>query len=192
MGAFSAHPLKNLNVWGDGGIIVTDNKSYSDQLKLIRNHGLIDRDTCLQFSYNSRLDTIQAVVAKHLIENKLANITKTRIENAHTYDQFLADIPEITVQKRFPNNKEVFHLYTFQAKKRNKLASYLQENGIDAKIHYPIPMHMQPAAEKFNYKKGDFPVAEKLSESTISLPVHEYVSKEAIYNVSNLIKEFFK
>jgi len=192
LGCFSFHPLKNLNVWGDGGIIVTDNKSYSDQLKLIRNHGLIDRDTCLQFSYNSRLDTIQAVVAKHLIENKLANITKTRIENAQTYDQLLTDIPEITVQKRLPNNKEVFHLYTFQAKKRNKLASYLQENGIDAKIHYPIPMHMQPAAKKFNYKKGDFPVAEKLSASTISLPVHEYVSKEAIYNISNLIKEFFK
>ncbi len=192
LGCFSFHPLKNLNVWGDGGIIVTDNKSYSDQLKLIRNHGLSDRDTCLQFSYNSRLDTIQAVVAKHLIENKLLHITKTRIENAKLYDQFLTDIPEITVQKRLPQNKEVFHLYTFQAKQRNKLASYLQDNGIDAKIHYPIPMHMQPASKKFNYKKGDFPIAEKLCDSTISLPVHEYVKKESIFNISNLIKEFFK
>ena len=100
--------------------------------------------------------------------------------------------PEITIQKRLPENKEVFHLYTFQAKQRNKLASYLQENGIDAKIHYPVPMHLQPAAKKFNYKLGDFPIAEKLSASTISLPVHEYVNKEAIYNISNLIKEFFK
>ena len=104
----------------------------------------------------------------------------------------MTDIPEITVQNRLPHNKEVFHLYTFQAEQRNKLASYLQENGIDAKIHYPIPMHMQPAAKKFNYKKGDFPIAEKLCASTISLPVHEYVKKEAIYNISNLIKKFFK
>ena len=192
LGCFSFHPLKNLNVWGDGGIIVTDNKSYSDQLKLIRNHGLSDRDTCLEFSYNSRLDTIQAVVAKHVIETKLSNITKKRIENAKLYDQFLTEIPEITLQKRLPHNKEVFHLYTFQAKKRNKLASFLQGNGIDAKIHYPIPMHLQPAAKKFNYKLGDFPIAERLSATTISLPVHEYVKKEAIYNISNLIKEFFK
>ena len=91
-----------------------------------------------------------------------------------------------------PYNKEVFHLYSFQAKQRNKLALYLQENGIDAKIHNPIPMHLQPAAKKFNYKLGDFPMAEKLSSSTISLPVHEYVTDEAIYNISNLIKEFFK
>ena len=192
LGCFSFHPLKNLNVWGDGGIIVTNNKSYSDQLKLIRNHGLSDRDTCLEFSYNSRLDTIQAVVAKHVIETKLSNITKKRIENAKLYDQFLTEIPEITLQKRLPHNKEVFHLYTFQAKQRNKLASFLQGNGIDAKIHYPIPMHLQPAAKKFNYKLGDFPIAEKLSATTISLPVHEYVKEEAIYNISNLIKEFFK
>ena len=192
LGCFSFHPLKNLNVWGDGGIIVTDKKSYSDQLKLIRNHGLSDRNTCLEFSYNSRLDTIQAVVAKHVIENKLTYITKKRIENAKLFDQFLKDVPEINVPKRLPYNKEVFHLYSFQVKQRNKLALYLQENGIDAKIHYPIPMHLQPAAKKFNYKLGDFPVAEKLSSSTISLPVHEFINNEAIYNISNLIKEFFK
>ncbi len=192
LGCFSFHPLKNLNVWGDGGVIVTDNKSHADRLKLIRNHGLKDRDTCLEFAYNSRLDSIQAVVAKHIIENKLLNITTSRIKNAKLYDQFLKNIPEIKVQKRLPHNKEVFHLYSFQSEQRDELASFLQNNGIDAKIHYPIPMHLQPAAKKYNYKLGDFPMAEQLSATTISLPVHEYVVEEEIYNVSKLIQEFFK
>ena len=93
LGCFSFHPLKNLNVWGDGGIIVSNNKDLSDNLKLIRNHGLINRDTCVKFAYNSRLDTIQAVVAKHLIEKKLDKITENRIKNALRYDSLLRDIP---------------------------------------------------------------------------------------------------
>ena len=105
---FQFSSTQELNVWGDGGIIVTNNKSYSDQLKLIRNHGLSDRDTCLEFSYNSRLDTIQAVVAKHVIETKLSNITKKRIENAKLYDQFLTEIPEITLQKDYLIIKRYF------------------------------------------------------------------------------------
>ena len=87
--------------------------------------------------------------------------------------------------------KEVFHLYTIQAKKRDQLALFLQENGVDAKIHYPIPMHLQPAAKKFNYSLGDFPIAEKLAQNTISLPVHEFISEQQIYVVSKLIKKFY-
>ncbi len=76
IGCFSFHPLKNLNVWGDGGIVTTNNKDIAEKIRLIRNHGLINRDTCIEFAYNSRLDTIQAVIAKHLIERKkLDNIT---------------------------------------------------------------------------------------------------------------------
>ena len=192
LGCFSFHPLKNLNVWGDGGIIVTDNQSLANKLKLIRNHGLIDRDTCVEFAYNSRLDTIQAVVAKHLIENKLDKITKCRITNALMYDSEIREIPYLKIPERSKDNKEVFHLYTFQAEQRNKLAEFLISNGVDAKIHYPIPMHMQPASKKYNYKEGDFPVAEKLCKTTISLPVHEFITEKEIIYVSNLIKKFYK
>ena len=191
LGCFSFHPLKNLNVWGDGGIIVSNNKDLSDNLKLIRNHGLINRDTCVKFAYNSRLDTIQAVVAKHLIEKKLDKITENRIKNALMYDSLLRDMPFLKIPERKIGNKEVFHLYTFQAKKRNKLAEFLNINGIDAKIHYPIPMHLQPAAKKYNYFEGDFPVAEKLCKTTISLPVHEFVTEKEIIYVSDLIKKFY-
>ena len=133
LGCFSFHPLKNLNVWGDGGIIVTDNKDLAENLKLIRNHGLVNRNTCVKYAYNSRLDTIQAVVAKHLIEKRLDNITNSRISNAYLYDELLSDITSLNIPKRIKGNKEVFHLYTFQAKERDQLAEMLQKNGVDAK-----------------------------------------------------------
>ena len=192
LGCFSFHPLKNLNVWGDGGIIVTDNAALAENLKLLRNHGLVNRDTCVKFAYNSRLDTIQAVVAKHLIEKRLDNITNSRISNAYLYDKLLSDIPSLNIPKRIKGNKEVFHLYSFQAMERDQLAEMLQENGVDAKVHYPIPMHMQPAAKEFNHSSGDFPVAERLCETTISLPVHEFINKDQITYVSELIKDFYK
>ena len=97
------------------------------------------------------------------------------------------------IKHRFKFLKEVFHLYEFRVEKRfrNKLLIYLQKNGIDAKIHYPVPMHLQPAAKKYGYFKGDFPVCEKISNSTISLPVHEFVSEKQISFMIKTIKKFF-
>ena len=192
LGCFSFHPLKNLNVWGDGGIITTNDKQLADKLKLIRNHGLVGRDTCIEFSYNSRLDTIQAVVAKYLIENKLENITSSRIANAKKYDQQLSNIDQINLTKRDNCLKEVFHLYQFTTKNRDELANYLMSKGVDAKVHYPVPMHLQPASKEFGYKRGDFPIAEKLSNASISLPAHEFITDDQIEYTTNLIKNFYK
>ena len=191
LGCFSFHPLKNLNVWGDGGIITTSNEDLANKLKLIRNHGLINRNTCVEFAYNSRLDTIQAVIARYLINNKLQNITDTRIKNAHFLDHMLEDIPQINHPKRSSKLKEVFHLYVFRVKNRDGLYQYLRENGIDAKIHYPVPMHLQPAAKAFGYKIGDFPVAELTADQTISLPVHEFISFQQIEKMSTIIHKYY-
>ena len=92
LSCFSFHPLKNLNVWGDGGIITTNSAEFSNQLKLLRNHGLNGRDTCQIFGYNSRLDTIQAVIARHLLKNKIEHITNSRINNSTFYDRELSQI----------------------------------------------------------------------------------------------------
>ena len=160
---------------------------------LLRNHGLISRNVNKIFGYNSRLDTVQAVVAIELLK-KIKKITNSRIRNSMYLDKKLKNLPNIHTKHRAKINKEVFHLYEFRVSNnnlRNKIVKYLIKNKIDAKIHYPIPMHLQPASKKYGYKKGDFPVTERLSKTSISLPVHEFISKEEISFTCSLIKEFF-
>jgi dTDP-4-amino-4,6-dideoxygalactose transaminase len=187
---FSMHPLKNLNVWGDGGMIVTNDEKIHNKLVLLRNHGLINRDLCEMFAYNSRLDTIQAIVGKHLIK-KINQITAARIGNATFLDKELSKVSQVSFPKRSSNNKQVFHLYVIRVKERDALLKFLLKNGIDAKIHYPIPMHLQPASKIFDYNEGDFPVTEKICKEVISLPVHEFISKEQREFVVEKIKEFY-
>jgi len=192
-GCFSMHPLKNINVWGDGGFIVTNSKEMHDKLVLLRNHGLINRDECAIYGYNSRLDSLQAIVANHLLK-KVDHITDSRIKNAEFFDKEFRKIPEIIVPKRNPNIKQVYHIYVIRvrdAKSRDELQQFLVQHGIDAKVHYPIPMHLQPCAKQFGYKRGDFPVAEMICDSILSLPVHEFITKEQQEFVVKKIKEFY-
>lgn len=190
-GGFSLHPLKNLNVWGDGGVIVTNSDELCRQLILLRNHGLKNRDEVQFFGYNTRLDSLQAVVGNYLIQ-QINNITETRIKWAQKFDTALASLKGfITIPKRQPNKRYVFHLYMIMAKERDKLLSYLIENGIEAKIHYPIPLHLQEAAAYLGYKRGDFPVAESHCESIITLPVHQHLKENQVDYVIEKIREFY-
>ena len=190
-GCFSLHPLKNLNAWGDGGFLLTNSKKYYEKMLLLRNHGLVSRNVNKIFGYNSRLDTVQAVVAIELLK-KIKKITNFRIRNSKYLDSKLKKLPKIFIKKRLIENKEVFHLYEFRVlnnKLRNNIIKYLIKNKIDAKIHYPIPMHLQPAAKIYGYKKGDFPVTERLAETSISIPVHEFITKKNIDFIVNIIKK---
>ena len=189
---FSMHPLKNLNVWGDGGFIITNKKKLAERLFLIRNHGLISRNFCKEFAYNSRLDTIQASIANYKIKYKLNNITKKRIENAKYFDKLLRNNNNIQTVKRLKYLKEVFHLYQINVKKRDQLMNFLIKNNVDAKVHYPVPIHLQPAAKFLKHKRGDFPVAEKLAKTTLSLPVHEFIRKKDVFKMAELINSFYK
>ena len=188
---YSMHPLKNLNIWGDGGFIATNNKKLADKLFLLRNHGLVNRNNSKIFAYNSRLDTIQAVVANYKLKNKLDKVTKTRIKNSNLFDRLFKINPNIKTLKRFSHLKEVFHLYHINVKKRDQLQQYLIKKNIDAKIHYPIPIHLQSAAKYLKYKRGDFPIAEKIANTTLSLPVHEFIKEKDIKYVVNLINKFY-
>lgn len=189
--AFSLHPLKNLNVWGDGGIIVTDSEEIRDKLILLRNHGLETRDQVAIFGYNSRLDSLQAIVGNHLIRNIHA-ITEARIKWAQKIDLGLAELKDfITIPRRRANKKYVYHLYMIMCKDRDELLFHLNQRGIEAKIHYPIPLHLQPAAAFLGYKQGDFPVAESQSKSILTLPVHQHLTERQIDYVIEKIKEFY-
>ena len=189
-GAFSLHPLKNINVWSDGGMIVTSNKRYYERLKLLRNHGLVDRDNVKIIGYNSRLDTIQAVVGNWLIPSarKIAN---QRIKNAKFYDEGFREIKGITIPPRLKKYKIVYHLYIVFAQKRDELLKYCLKKGIEAKIHYPIPMYRQPAMKFLKHKKGDFPVTDRHAKSIISFPCDQHLSKKQMNHVIKCVTEFY-
>lgn len=188
---FSMHPLKNLNVWGDGGVVVTNNQTINDRLSLIRNHGLVDRDHCAEWAYNSRLDTIQAAVAQYLLDERIDHITTQRQANAVYLDQRLATIQSVTLPSRDVEKQGVFHLYMAKFERRDELQTFLQSKGIDAKVHYPVPMHLQPAAASLGHKAGDFPEAEALADQCLSLPVHEFIDESALQHMVAAIEEFY-
>ena len=190
-GCFSMHPLKNLNVWGDGGIITTNNKKIYQKIKMMRNHGLISRDNCKLYGYNSRLDTIQAAVGLEMIK-KINLITNARIKNAEYLNKHLKNIKQVQLIDEKKNYKSVFHLFQFFCKKRNALNVYLRKNKIDSKIHYPKPLHLHDAAKKFKYKKGQFKNAEKLAKEVISIPVHEFIKTNQLNFIIKKIKEFYR
>ena len=189
---FSLHPLKNLNVWGDGGVIVTRSAELCRKLKLFRNHGMNTRDEIEFFSHNSRLDSLQAVIGNRLIR-EVEGITQKRIANARQYDEAFKDLREyITVPKRRPNVQQVYHTYVLRVKNRDGLLSHLIKQGIRAKVHYPIPVHLQKAANYLGYKEGDFPVCEEDSRTILSLPVHQHLKPEQMAYVIDSVREFYR
>lgn len=189
---FSLHPLKNLNVWGDGGVITTDSEEMRDKLRLLRNHGMSSRDEYAFYAYNSRLDSLQAVVGNRLIGD-MKWITDTRIKNAKRLDAALRPLaPRVTLPRRSESERHVFHLYQFLTDDRDALLEHLLAKGIDAKIHYPTPLHLQPASRALGYKKGDFPVAEAQAKATLTLPAHQHLTDPELEYMIAAVKEFYK
>lgn len=188
---YSVHPLKNLNVWGDGGLIVTHSDELAEKLRLFRNHGLINRDEVVMFGHNSRFDTFQAVIGNRLIK-EVESITRQRIANALRYDNAFADLaPHVRVPLRRPGVQHVFHLYLLRVEHRNELLQYLNAKGVEAKVHYPIPVHLQPAAKTLGYKLGDFPKAEADSNEIITLPAHPYLTDDEMTYAIEMVRAFY-
>jgi aminotransferase EvaB len=188
-GAFSMHPLKNLNVWGDAGVITTNDKAMYDKLRLLRNHGLTTRDEVEILGYNSRLDSVQAAVGLWLIGSTHA-ITDARIANGAYYDAAFAGIPGVTVPPRRPDSKRVFHLYMIFSEHRDALYAHCHERGISAKIHYPIPIYRQKALAHLGHREGDFPVTDRHAHSVISFPVDQHLSREEQDDVIDAVRSF--
>ena len=190
-GAFSLHPLKNINVWSDGGLITTNNYKYYKKIQLLRNHGLVDRDTVKIPGYNSRLDTFQAVVGNWLLP-KAKKIAEQRIKNANYYDRNLSILPEITIPPRPKNHQIVYHLYIIFAERRDELLKYCIKKGIEAKVHYPKPMYLQESVKNLNHKKGDFPVTDEHTQKIITFPCDQHLSLKQIKYVVKCVKDFYK
>jgi dTDP-4-amino-4,6-dideoxygalactose transaminase len=188
---FSLHPLKNLNVWGDGGVIATRSAEVYERLRLLRNHGLKNRDEVVMWGHNSRLDSLQAVVANRLVD-QVHWITEARIARASRFDAALSDLGEyIVIPPRRPNVKQVFHTYVIRVADRDTLLAHLLDHGIEAKVHYPIPLHLQKAASGLGYKVGDFPVCEEHCRTILTLPVHQYLTDQQIDYVIEQVRKFY-
>ena len=189
-GAFSLHPLKNVNVWSDGGLIVTNDDVLCSNLKLLRNHGLADRDHVEILGYNSRLDTFQAVVGNWLLP-QAQEISEKRIQNANYLDSKLSRIKGIEIPLRPSNMRVVYHLYSIFVDFRDELLEYCIANKVSAKIHYPIPIYQQTALLKFS-KGLNFPVTDKLAKRSISFPCDQHLSIEELDEIVSVVTSFYE
>mgnify|MGYP000928864558 CR=1 FL=1 len=190
--AFSMHPLKSLNVMGDGGMVATNNKKIFDWIKKFRNHGMIDRDRVEFWGVNMRLQPLQAIVALEGLK-KIDNVIKKRNKNAKKMDKLLSSLsPNVLTPKRPRGFKETFALYMCLVKNRDKLLKYLIKNKIEAKIHYPIPLNKQKAARNLRLNQKNFKNSNNQAKKLITLPIHQYLTKTQITFMFKKIKEFYK
>jgi dTDP-4-amino-4,6-dideoxygalactose transaminase len=191
MAVFSLHPLKNLNAYGDAGVISTKSKKTYKNLAILRNHGLINRDTCIKWGCNCRLDEMQAGLLR--VTLKYFNKTnKSKRQTAKYFNRYLKNyliVPQEICEKK---EHHVYQTYVIRTKYRDELKKYLKKMRIETLIYYPIPLHMQPASKSFNYKSEDFKNALKFSKEMLSLPIYPFMRHhEKKYVVNNIIK-FFK
>jgi dTDP-4-amino-4,6-dideoxygalactose transaminase len=190
-GAFSLHPLKNINVWSDGGVITTSDDERARKLRLLRNHGLEDRDTVALMGYNSRLDTLQAVVGNWLIPKAQA-IADQRIANAARYDRGFGALRKIRIPPRPRDMRVVYHLYIVFAEDRDALLAHCVKKDIEAKVHYPVPIYRQPALAHLGHREGDFPVSDGHTRNIITFPCDQHLTVEEIDYVIDTVAEFYR
>ena len=190
IGCFSAHPLKNLNACGDAGFITTDDENVAKRVRLYRSHGLADRNTVEKFGGVSRMDTLQAAILTYRL-SRLAQMIERRRNNVDQYKSLL-NLDQVFFPEEHEEEFNTYHTFVIQCEKRDALQRYLMAHGIETAIHYPIPIHLQPAASNFGYSKGDFPVTEAQSEQILTLPIHQYLEKNDIKYICEFINKFFQ
>lgn len=188
-GCFSCHPLKNLNAAGDGGFVATNDRGLAAKIRLARNHGLKDRNTVVHFGFVSRMDALQAAILRMRL-GKLDSVIERRRRNATIYREHLKT-NHIQVPVCGVDEFNTFHLFVIQADRRDELQRYLAGLGIGSSIHYPIPIHLQPASAGLGFGPGSLPVAERQAGRILSLPIHQFASAEQIEGVAGAINEFY-
>lgn len=186
---FSLHPLKNLHAYGDGGMMTTNRKDLFDQLMLARSHGLATRDRCDFWSYNCRLDELQAALLRIQMRH-LDAWTAERRKLAFRYNEALR--PYVEVPDEGKGEHCVYQTYVVKTDRRDDLQRHLQSNGVEALVHYAIPIHLQPAAKGLGYTESDFPVTMQHVQTILSLPLYPELSESQQQQVIDLMAAFFK
>jgi dTDP-4-amino-4,6-dideoxygalactose transaminase len=189
--ATSFYPSKNLGAIGDGGGLTTQDEALAVEAKVFRNYGSEKKYYNKIKGVNSRLDELQAAILRIKLPY-LNRLTQLRRMIANRYEELLSDCIDIKLPYVDPKAEHVFHLYVIQCEKRNEMQQYLSKNDISTMIHYPVPPHLQHAYLSLGFKEGDFPIAEKLAKTSLSLPMFPGMTDIQINIVASHIKRFFQ
>lgn len=190
VGCFSTHPLKNLNACGDGGFLTTNDEKIYNSVSRIRNHGLVDRNTVGEFGFVTRMDTVQAAILNFRLM-RLPQVIEKRRQNAQLYKTLL-DKKNVFIPEDKPLEFNTYHTFVIQVERRDELKDHLFSQGIETSIHYPIPIHLQPASRNLGYKQGDFPVAEKQAGRILTLPIHQYLKDADLRKIAQAVNRFYE
>ena len=189
-GSFSFYPGKNLGAYGDAGCIITNDEDFANKCRMFATHGALTKHQHQIEGINSRMDGLQAAI----LSAKLPHIldwTSNRIEKAKWYNDALKEIPQIVLPKVRPNSKHTFHLFVIRAQRRDELANYLKENGIETAIHYPTPLPLLPAYANRGFTAAQFPVASQYQHEILSLPIYPELTKEQVNYIKIKIEDFY-
>jgi len=186
--AFSFYPGKNLGAYGDGGVVVTKDRKIASRLEMLRNYGQKEKYKHIFRGHNRRLDTMQAAILRVKLKY-LEKWNAARRWNAKLYQKHLEG-SGVVVPGEAGGAESVWHLYVIRAEQRDALKDHLVSKGISASIHYPVPIHLQPAYQDLGYKRGDFPVTEAYADRILSLPMYAELTDRQVEFVSQTVCEF--
>ena len=191
LGCFSFFPTKNLGCYGDGGMVITNDDSLAESLRILRVHGSKPKYFHRTIGYNSRLDALQAAVLRTKLPH-LADWSQARAGIADRYDAALAGTPGITTPPRFRDRTHIFHQYTIRVAggRRDALQKHLKDREIGTEVYYPLPLHLQDCFRSLGHKQGDLPESERASQEALSLPLFPEIRPEEQDWVAQSIREF--
>ncbi|NHC33835.1 DegT/DnrJ/EryC1/StrS family aminotransferase [Scytonema millei] len=187
IGCFSFYPGKNLGACGEGGMVVTNNPEYERKMRMLRDWGQEQKYHHLLKGYNYRMDGIQGAILRVKLRH-LDQWTEARRTHATQYDKLLTS-SEVTTPTVMPYSYHVYHVYAVRSPRRDWLQQILHRQGIQTGIHYPIPVHLQPAYAELGYQSGDFPHAERAAREVLSLPMYAELSLNQLEVVSAVVRE---
>jgi dTDP-4-amino-4,6-dideoxygalactose transaminase len=185
--ATSFYPGKNLGAYGDAGAVFTDSAEIAAKLRRLRNWGSDTKYHHPEIGFNSRLDTLQAVVLAAKLK-RLEGWNAARRRAAERYDALLAGLAEVERPKTLPGNEHVWHLYVVRVPRRDEVLARLLSAGIGAGIHYPTPLHLHGALSELGHRPGDFPVAEKAAGEILSLPMYPHLTEAQQERVAEALR----
>lgn len=190
MACFSFYPGKNLGAYGDAGAVTTDDAALAEQVRLLRNHGRRSKYLHDQVGFGERLDTLQAAILGAKLPH-LTDWTESRRRLARRYNGLLAGcnliLPHVAADAH-----PVWHLYVIRTPQRDRLLDHLREYGVEAGVHYPVPLHLQPAYAQLGYRRGDLPVTEAVADTCLSLPLYPEMSDSQQDRVVELVRDFME